>query len=609
MSVARPSLRTTGLLLVALVLGALGMAPQSQAQPTPTSGTVSDTSPSTSWSGGPFVLANPTGNAFDQPDCTLPGSCDDFALTVSTPSGYGDGHELVVKVQWPTTAADFDVYLLDSQGKAVGTAATNADPEQIVVPATAGRYTVRVVPFAPLGDSYHATATLQATPAGTAPGTDTPAGFATYPAPGTLADANDAGEPSIGNSWVDGTTMYQAGLSTIAVRFDDSTSPATASWSDVSATAAKGCPQGSTVSLDPILWTDHKTGRTIESQLSGVDSLSCTTDDDGATWLPSQGGGVPSGVDHQTIGGGPYAQAGIGPLPTSNYPNIVYYCSQDIATAFCATSRDGGTTFGAGVPTYSLLDCGGLHGHVKVGPGGAAYVPNKGCGANQAVVVSTDNGASWTVRLVPGTTPGDSDPSVGIGSDGTVYFGYVGADGKPGVAVSRDHGATWTDRQTVGTEFGINNAVFPAMVAGDGNRAAFAWIGTPTDGNYQDTAGFKGEWHLYVSSTYDGGKTWQTSDATPGDPVQRGSICTSGTTCGSDRNLLDFIDATIDSKGRVLVAFADGCINACVTDPSHTSGNGPADAQAAYATIARQTSGKTMFTASDPAPKSRKKKR
>jgi hypothetical protein len=139
------------------------------------------------------------------------------------------------------------------------------------------------------------------------------------------------------------------------------------------------------------------------------------------------------------------------------------------------------------------------------------------------------------------------------------------------------------------------------MVAGDDDRATMAFIGTPTGGNYQDAAHFTGVWHLYLATTYDGGKTWVTSDATPNDPVQRGSICTGGTTCGSDRNLLDFIDVTTDKQGRVEAAFADGCIKTCVTDPSETSGAGPADAQAAYATIARQSSGLGLFSAYDPA--------
>ncbi|HLN76362.1 MAG TPA: CARDB domain-containing protein [Nocardioidaceae bacterium] len=561
---------------------------------TPTEGSVSDTSTTATWSGGPFPAPNTTGTALDQPNCDVPQSCDDFTLHVSTPAGYGTDHDLVIKVGWTNTAADFDVYLLDAQGNTVASAASSADPEQIIVPPTSGDYTVRVVPFAPLAETYDATATLAAKPANPAPGTDTPPDFTNYAAPSSFADANDAGEPSIGNNWKTGATMYQAGLSTFKAQFDDSVTPAKATWSDVSASAATGCPQGSTLSLDPILFTDHETGRTFESQLSGADSLTCWTDDDGQTWNPSQGGGIPSGADHQSLGGGPYSANGIGTLPTSTYPNAVYYCSQDIATAFCALSRDGGTTFGAGVPTYSLLDCGGLHGHVKVAPDGTAYLPNKGCGADQAVVVSEDNGSSWTVQHVPGSTPGDSDPSVGIGSNGTVYFGYVGADGKPGVAVSTDHGKTWANRQTVGSEFGIQNAVFPTMVAGDDDRASFAYIGTPTEGNYQDTANFKGVWHLYVTTTYDGGQTWVTTDATPNDPVQRGSICTGGTTCGDDRNLLDFIDVTIDDHGRVEVGYADGCINACVTDPSKNNHD-------AYATIARQSGGKTLFAANDPA--------
>ncbi|MGZ6752910.1 MAG: sialidase family protein, partial [Nocardioides sp.] len=308
-------------------------------------------------------------------------------------------------------------------------------------------------------------------------------------------------------------------------------------------------------------------------------------------WQPSQGGGIPSGVDHQTIGGGPQPK-GVSNLPTTSYKHAVYYCSQDIAAAFCAASMDGGQTFGAGVPTYDMTRCGGIHGHVKVAPDGTAFLPNKSCGANQAVVVSTDGGQSWAIRPVPGSTPGDSDPSVGVSHDGTVYFGYVGADGKPAVAVSHDRGNHWHHRQTVGTEYHLKNAVFPTVVAGGDKRAAFAYLGTPTGGDYQNAKTFKGVWHLYVTYTYDGGKTWVTSDATPHDPVQRGSICTAGTTCGADRNLLDFIDVTIDKHGRVLVGYADGCIKACVTDPSKNGHD-------AYTTIARQSSGKTLFAKYD----------
>ena len=297
-------------------------------------------------------------------------------------------------------------------------------------------------------------------------------------------------------------------------------------------------------------------------------------------------------MDHQTVGGGPFTAGAIGTLPTTDYQHAVYYCSQDIATAFCASSLDGGTTFGPGVPTYDLTQCGGLHGHVKVAPDGTAYLPNKGCGKDAAVAVSTDDGKSWTVRPVPPSTVGDSDPSVGISANGTTYFGYVGADGRPGVATSTDRGRTWKHGQSVGGNLGVKNAVFPTMVAGSDNRAALAYLGTTTGGNYQDATKFHGVWHLYVSTTYDGGRHWVTRDATPHDPVQRGSICTAGTTCGNDRNLLDFMDVTLDKRGRIIVGYADGCVGQCVDDPKKNGHD-------AWATIARQRGGKTLYAKYD----------
>src|SRR3989442_417075 len=82
----------------------------------------------------------------------------------------------------------------------------------------------------------------------------------------------------------------------------------------------------------------------------------------------------------------------------------------------------GGLAFDPAVPIYTALQCGGLHGHVKVAPDGTAYVPNADCGGKSAVVASTDNGTTWAVRPVPdSSTQDESDPSLGIGSGGTVY--------------------------------------------------------------------------------------------------------------------------------------------------------------------------------------------
>jgi hypothetical protein len=394
-----------------------------------------------------------------------------------------------------------------------------------------------------------------------------------------------AGEPSIGVDERTGAVMYIASLQTLKVTFDDSSTPATAAWQDVSHALT------SFITLDPILYTDQKLGRTFVSQLLGATSLMAYTDDDGATWTPSQGAGIASGPDHQTVGSGPFHRTLLGSLPQV-YPHAVYYCSQAIALASCAVSLNGGLTFGPAVPIYNLTQCSGLHGHVKVAPDGTAYVPNKNCNGQAGVAVSTDNGLTWTVRTVPGSTAGSSDPAVGIGSDGTLYLGWSNGDGHAYVAVSPTQGATWSSITDVGAQLGIQNVAFPAVVAGDGARAAFAFLGTTAGGDATgDDPSFPAVWDLYVAHTYNGGSTWQTVDVTPNDPVQRGTICTAGTTCGTTRNLLDFLGITIDGEGRVLVGYADGCVGACV--------NGGANTFASEARIARQSGGKRLYAAFD----------
>jgi Big-like domain-containing protein/fibronectin type III domain protein len=74
--------------------------------------------------------------------------------------------------------------------------------------------------------------------------------------------------------------------------------------------------------------------------------------------------------------------------------------------------------------------------------------------------------------------------------------------------------------------------------------------------------------------------------------VQRGTICPLGIGCeNGTRNLLDFMDATIDQQGRVLVGYADGCVGNCV--------KGRPNSFTAVSTIARQVNGRRMFAASD----------
>jgi hypothetical protein len=398
-----------------------------------------------------------------------------------------------------------------------------------------------------------------------------PPSFTNYAATGGLG--TDAGEPSIGVDTRNGNAMLQAGLQTLRVNGFDGAGHAT--WTSVGSTIT------STTSLDPILFLDRRTNRTFVSQLSAGCSLMAFSDDDGASWTQNPiGCGLAAGADHQTVGGGPFHAGLVG--PATSYPDAVYYCAQAVATAQCSVSQTGGLNFNPAVPIYNATQCGGLHGHVKVAPDGTAYVPNADCGGKQALVISKDNGTSWTISKAPDSgTQDESDPSLGIGASGTVYFGYQGANGHPYAAVYHPATGTWSPSVDVGASAGIQNVQFPAVVAGDDNKAALAFLGTPTGGDDQSDK-FAGVWHLYVATTYDGGGSWSLTDATPSDPVQRGCIWLGG---GSNqcRNLLDFMDVTTDAAGNIYVGYADGCTSTCVAGGKNT--------YSALATIARQESG------------------
>jgi hypothetical protein len=254
---------------------------------------------------------------------------------------------------------------------------------------------------------------------------------------------------------------------------------------------------------------------------------------------------------------------------------------------------------------------------LKVAPDGTVYVPNSSCGTSgpsagtNGVAVSIDNGLTWIQNNVPLST-GNQDPSVGIGQNNvgkpagnfegtnTIYLGWVSGDGHAHVAHSGDRGVTYVGDTDVGAPFGITHAVFPVVVAGDDNRASFAFLGTgegiSTNASpcnpYGAVLNCANLWHLYIATTYDGGANWITIDATPNDPVQKGTVCLEGTTCAGGRNLLDFNDFAIDSQGRGLVGYADGCVN-CVNNFTEQS-------SAEHGTVTRQSGGRRLFAFFDP---------
>jgi len=532
-------------------------------------------------------------------------TCDTFELTVTTPANYATTNpdaKVRVALAW-----DFklDLFLfslidLDTNLEAAGvSSSSDLGSETIYVPAGGGtrRFRLEMSPttannsivFGRVGLFDGSNAVLRPNPTG--PGVPR---YQVYAPPEGLS--GNTGEPSVGYNTETKQSFILSGLKTLFVQYPQDLAPALPKacegvWED------RSSPLTSVTTLDPIGFTDSlvrgKEGnRTWIGQLAGANSVMAFTDDDGATWVPNQGGPFASAVDHQTIGAGPYPEP-LNAVANPIYPNAFYYCGQDIAFASCARSDNGGLSFGPSTTVYTVADCAGIHGHVRVGPDGTVYLPSKACGPNVAISVSTDGAATWTQRAVPGSQPSIRDPSVAIASDNTAYFCYSDGDRNARVAVTKDQGRTWETIADLGKEMGIRHVMFTHAIAGDGDRATCAYVGTNTEGN-PVALDFPGTWYLYFSTTYDGGKTWTTVNATPTDPVQGvGGIWNSGGG-NANRNLLDFNEMSLDERGYPLYGYADGCIGVCDLDPTQNP-------FAAFPSRARHIGGKSLYEQFDTA--------
>jgi hypothetical protein len=551
---------------------------------------------------------------------------------------------IIVNVNATVPTNDLAVTLVGPDGIPVHTEDNGVGNEAFDIegsPVPAGAYTVYVCkstnPLAPFQQpfSYTGTFTYNNTLASSscqanftetlppAPTDNSPKiGYENFEAPGVLTPitqtssgvytveylGRSAIEPSIGVDWKTNATAYQSDLETLFVTFG---SNGLASWVN------RRAPTSQFIDSDPILFTDRQTGRTFASELTllSPDTVKISyTDDDGQTWVPDQTGGIASAVDHETVGGGVYRQdltavpPVVVPPHSPTYPNAVYYCSQDLETALCSRSDDGGLTYGPSIPMYVAVQCGGLHGHVKVAPDGTVYLPNRDCSGTQTLIVSENNGVTWSIRPVntctwaakPSLVGTGDDPAVSVDASGRVYFAFSNFGASAGVAVSEDKGQTWKNMYDIGAVYGAKNVAFPAATAGDAGRAAIAFYGSTTPNGTttgdSNTTTFTGVWHLYIAHTFDGGNTWTTSDATPTMPMQRGGLLRGG---GADvvRNLCDFFDITIDNQGRVLVGYDNGCAGGPCSQAAPTAhGN----AYSVTATIARQSSGRRMLASYDP---------
>ncbi|MEA2488176.1 MAG: hypothetical protein QOF16_1830 [Actinomycetota bacterium] len=388
----------------------------------------------------------------------------------------------------------------------------------------------------------------------------------------------NAAEPTLGTT-KDGdifVTALQGNTKVDVVRSTDQGQ----TWKIVSPKLPGG-KNAQAISLDPYLYVDHRTNRVFTIDNTVACLYMSYSDDRGGSWTTNPAMcSHPDVNDHQTIAAGPPSIS-----PTVGYPDVIYYCYNDVVTTSCAKSLDGGINWvSTGQPPFPGVDpnstsydyygvpgvCDGLSGHVYVGHDGTVYMPRGWCG-HPYVAISHDEGATW--KDVKVSNMGISGHEGVIAEDGAGNLYYMWIDNLtrlPFVSVSTDGGTKWGKPVEVAAP-GVKETDLPTLEVGAPGHLAIAYVGStnapgaPYKTDSSDAAKYTNvTWNAYLSESVDmlsKNPTFYTATVNnPRDPILR-------RTCGPDRcgPEYDFIDVDIAPDGTAWAAYVDGCIGACAT--------------------------------------------
>jgi hypothetical protein len=507
--------------------------------------------------------------------CTSLG-CDTFTLQVNVPATFyaaNPNYSVVVSIKWPDAINDYDLYVYDASGNVVGSS-TGGAPETSETAdcgqLPAGTYTVQVVAFAVVNESYTGSASIMPEPT-------TPSGRAryrtgafTFSAPLSLTAPPDllfraqeleprAAYDALGNIYVAtiqgtpaGTDMFKSmdhGQSFTYLGQPDGAQAA--------ASVARGAGFGGgdeDIAIDPngrvymiSLWGDPVVGVPLSI-------TSCNSTDGGVTWTANPVSQTTPIVDRQWI-----AVAGNntvyltfkqeGNLVTGGTPSI-----------FVEKSFDGGVTFPQITEvTHPLLGIQpGFEGNIMVDHNnGNVYLTFIATSPNQVYLArSTDGGKSFIVALI---FSGPSNvnfshvfPVIDVDHGGGLHVAF--SDGKSVfLTSSKDQGNAWTQPVRVSNGFNTKTTVFPWLSAGDYGKVDLVWLGTSASSELNTSA----QWRVFMSQTqnaFDNVPTFFQTAAT--QIMHTGAVCTSGSACPSGtRTLADYFTDTVYFDGNALITY------------------------------------------------------
>jgi hypothetical protein len=182
----------------------------------------------------------------------------------------------------------------------------------------------------------------------------------------------------------------------------------------------------------------------------------------------------------------------------------------------------------------------------------AAPSASSGSAQNEAyLAVSNDGGYTWADRPVACSTAssqkslGHQFPNVSVDPSGNLWMAWSD-DTNVFTAVSNDHGATWSCSGPVST--GTAQAVMPWLVATSGGVDLVYYASTTAPGPTQS-------WSVYFAQNTTGTASgWGAPGAVVG--VHQGTVCESGATCSSGRQLLDDFGVDTDQSGLAHIAYS-----------------------------------------------------
>ena len=362
-----------------------------------------------------------------------------------------------------------------------------------------------------------------------------------------------AAEPGI-HVAPDGTTIYIEGPAGLLSNLPGSPSPIWrsdndgSSWIRTPASLRANLPGGgdSTLAIDPA------TGNLSFADLWLGSSTVSTSTDKGQSWQAQPLGGLPV-QDRQWLASTPGGNA-----------YLAYH--QIPAGIIVNKSVDGGLVYPLSSVAATPVDQTGCicpPGNV-IAEGGTMPGTNDKVGVIFATSTNgvkfaraTDGATTFSVASVAsGSAPTDSAfPVVANAGGGNLVATWLENDGsktsRVGVARSADWGATWTGRQYL--PLGGAN-VYP-WVAASGQHVVISLYHSSTTGS-PDTVPASATWNESFVESIDGGQTFSGLVTVDPTPVKSGPICTGGTNCSGNRELLDFQSVALDGAGKAVVAYA-----------------------------------------------------